>query len=224
MINLESLDIVSVAAIGYIDLAEGRDEHLHNLLVKHETGWPDTAIDKLGFREIEGVRHHVGLDIEIDKDRSDEASFVLEAHSFHTGEHLDPPVRALQEKQFEEIEEILSDLLELGAASRIHCHVAWRFASGTKRSIIGLPMLTVQNAALPFTEISGVRLKKRTTEGLTNVIIDLQEDRSLAVRLTLPATQTQITGDIIESVAQRGTRVIGDFILDPITEDGVINS
>ena len=221
MINLESLNIVSVAAIGAIDLEEGRDENLHNILIKHQTGWPDSAIDKLGFSEIDGVRHHVGLDIEIDSERNpDEASFLLEVHSFHSGEHFDPQTREAQEKQFEEIETILSDLTGLESHTQIHSHVAWRFPPNTKRSIISLPLMTIQNAALPFTEVSGIRLKKRTDEGLTAVIIDLQEDRSLAVRLMLPATPMQISGEIIENIVRIGRRVIEDFILDTVTEEG----
>ena len=220
MRNFEIFDIISVAAIGTIDLAKGRDGNLHNVLIKHEIGWPGTAIDKLGFYEIDGSRYHVGLDIEVDSDRNpNEASFVLEAHSFHRGENFDSSTRADQERQFEEIEAILSDLLEQGVASNIHTHVSWRFPPGTKRSIINLPLMTVQSDFLPFTEISGIRLKKRTSEGLTAVIIDLQEDRSLAVRLMLPATPTEISSELIGAVVQQGRRVVGDFILDPIIAD-----
>ena len=225
MLNLESLNIVSVAAIGAIDLEEGRDQSLNNILIKHQTGWPDSAIDKLGFSEIDGVRHHVGLDVEIDSERNpDEASFLLEVHSFHSGEHFDPNTRAAQEKQFEEIEAILSDLADLESHTFIHSHVAWRFPPNTRRSIINLPLMTMQSAALPFTEVSGIRLKKRTDQGLTAVIIDLQEDRSLAVRLMLPATPMQISEEIIETIAQLGMRVIEDFILDIVTEEGDIDA
>ena len=223
MQNLERLDIISVAVVGNIDLVEGRDEQLHDILVKHEANWPSNAIDKLGFYEIDGIRHHVGLDIEIASDRdSDEAAFAVEAHSFHRGEHFSLSDRANQEKQFEEIQAILSDLRELGAVNRLHSHVAWRFQPGSKKSIIDLPLMTTQSASLPFTEISGIRFKKRTSEGMTAVIIDLQEDRSLAVRLMLPAAQTEISSEMLDSVVQKGRQVISEFILEPsvAAEDG----
>ena len=215
MKNLQKFDIVSVAVIGSMDLGEGLNERLSEILIKHQPGWPDLSVDKLGFSEIEGVRHHIGLDIEIDAHRSSGmASFGLEAHVFHRGERLDASVRRNQEKEFEEIQAILSDLQRLGKVIRCHSHVDWRFPPDARRPIIDLPFMTTNSASLPFTEISGIRFKKRTDDGLTGVIIDLHEDRTLAVRLMLPIMQTEISSTMLELAVQEGMEVISDFVLE----------
>ena len=67
---------------------------------------------------------------------------------------------------------------------------------------------------MPFTEISGVRLRKVTGESSTTVTIDLRPDRSLVVALVFPLTGATISERIIDYSAQRGTEIISDFIFD----------
>ena len=215
MDNLQELNIRSVSVDGGISLDEGGYERLSSVLSKHQDNWPRRRIDKLGLYEVDGIRHHLLLDIEIIRRVNPEvALFALEAHPFSRGERLRASTRARQELQFSEIQAILSNLGDIELRSQLHSHLGWDFPPDAKKPIIGLPLMTVQNDVMPFTEISGIRLKKITAEGLTTVTIDLRVDRSLAVTSAFPLPGAAISEKIIDDTAKLGTQVIGNFVFD----------
>ncbi len=215
MQNLLDLDIRSVVVGGEISLDELGYKELSDVLGRHQENWP-RRIDKLGFYEADGVRHHVGLDLEIRRRiNPDVALLRLEAYPLSTRERLSASTRRKQELQFSEIQAILADLEALNPSSRLYSHVVWLFLPETKKPIIDLPMMTIRNPSLPFTEISGIRFRKETGENLTTTVtIDLNRDRSLVVAITFPLPETKISKMIINYTAQRGSEIIGDFILE----------
>ena len=215
MQNLRDVNIRSVAVIGEFSADESGYKELSDVLGGHQENWPRRRIDKLGFYEVDGVRHHIDLDLEASpKLNPDVAVLRLEAHPFSTSERLSASTRRKQELHFHEIQAILSDIEALNLSGRLHSHIVWLFQPGSKKPIIGLPMMTIQNPNIPFTEISGISLRKVTGESRTTVTIDLRRDRSLVVALMTPLIGATISQEIIDYTAQQGTKIISDFILD----------
>ena len=215
MENLRNLNINSVSIIGGISPDALSYERLSEVLRRYQEKWPRRPIDKLGFYEVDEVRHHVGLEIEVDRVRNANiALFTLEAHPFPTSERLRSSTRRRQEHQLSEIQEILAELEEFSLDSRLHSHVGCIFQPDSKKPIINLPMMTIQNPDVPFTEISGVRLRRETDAGLTTVTMDLRGDRSLVVGLTFPLSGLSICENIIAHTARTATTILGDFVLD----------
>ena len=213
MENLHNLGINSVSVVSSIAPHDGDQGQLSEMLGKHQVNWPRRSIDKLGFYEVDGIRHHMGLDIEpYPKAKPDMVLVTIEAHSFSEWEPLRSPTRRKQERQFDEIQAILSDIGGLDLRSQAHSHMTWIFQPDSMKPIIGLPMMTIQNPSIPFTEISGVRLRKRTSEGLTTVTIDLREDSYLIVTLAFHLTGIKISESILDYATKKGNQIIPDFV------------
>ena len=215
MKNLQEFNINSVSAMGEISFDEAGYEQLSSVLREHQENRRRRNIDKLGFYEIDGVRHHVGLELEIvGRTKPKNARFMLGAHTFPASERLRASTRDSQARQLSEIEAILSDLGGLNLTSRLHSHVSWSFQPDSKKTIIELPMITIQNPSLPFTEISGIRFRKVTDEGMTTVTIDLMRDRSLLVTLVSPLLGITISANMIDYMVKQSTQIIDEFIFD----------
>ena len=215
MKNLQEFSISSVSAMGEISFDEAGYERLSNVLRNFRGNRRQGNIDKLGLYEVDGVRHHVGLDIEIvSRAKPRSARFMLAVHAFPTSERIRPSTRNKQMQQFSEIEEILSDIGKLDLNSQLHSHVDWRFRPDSKKPIIDLPMLSIQSPSFPFSEISGLRFRKITEGDLTTVTIDLMRDRSIFVTLVSPLTSRAISANMIDDIVQQSTQTIGDFVFD----------
>lgn len=215
MKNLQALNIDSMALVGSIHIEGDGYAQLSDVLGRHQNNWPRRSVDKLGLYEIQGVRHHLGLNIEVNRrESSNIARFNLEAHPFSNAERLRDLTRQRQEHQFAEIQAILADLAQSGLTSRIHSHIAWRFPPDSKRSIISLPLMTIQNPTAPFSEVSGVRLRKATSGGFISVILDLLGDRSLVVTVMFPLPSVKISDTLVDTTTQQGCQIIRDFVLD----------
>ena len=216
MENLQESHISSILVVGRLPLDEVDGEQLSESFTRHQENWRRRPIDKLGLYEVDGTKHHIGLDIELGRATRatgvDSALFSLEAHPFSRHERLRTAARTRQERQFDEIQAILSDCKELTSRGRLHSHVSWTFPPDSKRPIISLPLMTVQDPSFPFAEISGIRLRKRTEDGLTSVTIDLREDRSLTVTLVCPLTRVPVTSDMVNYAARTGNKMIADFV------------
>ena len=184
---------------------------MSDVLSKHQDNWPRRRIDKLGFYEVDGVRHHIGLEIETHG--PDLVILALEAHAFSRNEQLRASTRRRQERKFDEIQSILSELGRLELHSQVYSHMAWTFEADSMKPIIALPMMTIQNPSIPFMEISGVRMKRRTGDGLSTVTLDLREDRSLTVTMMYPVPGLQISEEVMSQTIQMGSRTIGDFVI-----------
>ena len=203
---------------GRIPFEGGEGEELSAVLGRHQDNWPRRGIDKLGLYEVDGIRHHLGLDIEMargDRGKSESAIFSLEAHSFSGNERMRTQTRNKQIREFTEIQSILSDLAISGISGRIHCHLAWNFPPDSIKPIVALPMMTFQSVNVPFTEIVGVRMTRPSDEGLTSVTIDLRPDRSTFVILVLPPVRANISDDLLNSTVRNGSLVIQEFIFKP---------
>ena len=215
MKNLQEFNISSVSAIGEISFNEAGYEQLSQVLREYRGNRRRLSIDKLGFYEVDGVRHHVELELEtVGRTNPRSARFMLGAHAFPPSERIRPSTRNKQMQQFSEVEEILSDIGKLDLNSQLHSNVDWRFRPDSKKPIIDLPMITIQNPRLPFTEISGVRFRKVADEGMTTVTIDLMRDRSLLVTLVSPLPGITISVNMIDYMVQQSTQAIGEFIFD----------
>ena len=210
MENLQDHDIRSIGITSVLRLDE--EQRLNNVFTRHQDGWPEMAIDKLGFYEVEGVRHHLGLDIaKLNGPDTGSVLFELEAHVFSQEEHIEQSTRIRQEKEYEEVQAILLDLKDNGARGPAHFHAEWRFPPDSREPIIQLPMMTIHSPTAPFSEISGVRIKKRTDEGTTDVIMDLLEDRFLNVRIELPLRLTEIADTLLSDTIQAVSQVLDEF-------------
>ena len=216
MENLQESQIHSVSIIGRIPLENDRAGACEQVLSKHQSSWPRRSIDKLGLYEIDGIRHHLGLDIELDRGSSPRAaSFSLEAHSFSSGERLRAPTLNRQIQQFAEISAILSDLEDSQTVGRFHSHVAWMFPPDSRKTIVSLPMITIQDDASPFDEIVGIRLSKATEAGNISITMDLRSDRSLFVTVIFPLPRRILSGSIVSDATKRGNELVRDFVFDP---------
>ena len=215
MDNLQELNINSISIGGRISLEDGVEDQLSTVLTKHQSSWPRRSIDKLGLYEVDGIRHHLGLDIEIIREAAPSVAIIsLEAHSFSSRERLRASARNRQMKQFSEIKDILFDLEATRIIGRFHPHIVWVFSPDSKKPIVSLPLMTMQGRDAPFTEISGVRLNRATDDGNVSVTMDLTNDRSLFVTLVLPPARTTVSENMIGSAVQRGSQMIKEFILD----------
>ena len=213
--NLQAVNIDTVAIVGNISLEGAGNAQLSAVLARHQENWPRRSVDKLGLYEVEGVRHYLALDIaEERRAKANLIRFNLESHPFSSAEAVRAATRARQKRQFTEIQSILADLGRLSVRSRHHAHISWRFPAGAKRPIVSLPLLTIQNPEAPFSEISGVRLRKTGGDSATSVIIDLLSDHSLAVTAMFPLTGVKISDTLLDTAIQRGGQLIGDFVLD----------
>ena len=206
---------MSIAAIGELSLDGQAYDQLSNLIRDRQGARRRRSINKLGIHEIDGTRYHVGLQMTIATDpKRRTARFVLDAHHLSTSERITASARNRQMRQFAEIQEILSDLEQLHLNSQLHSHVDWAFQPASKKPIIALPLVTVHSPTVPFTEISGIRLRKVTSEGTITVTLDLARDRSLLVTLVFPLTGATISNDMIDHIALRADSTIEDYVLD----------
>ena len=213
--NLQAVNIDSVAIIGSISLEGAGNAQLSAVLARHQENWPRRRVDKLGRYEVEGVWHYLALDIvEERRSNADIVAFNLDSYPISSAEPLRAATRARQKRHFTEIQSILADLARLNLQSRRHAHISWRFPAGSKRPIVRLPLLTIQNPDAPFSEISGIRLRKTDGDSATSVIIDLLSDQSLAVTTVFPLTGVKISDTLLDTAVQRGCQLIGDFVLD----------
>ena len=213
MENLQNHDIRSISITSILRLDE--EQRLYDVFMRHQDGWPETAIDKLGFYEVEGVRHHLGLDIaKLDGPDTDSVLFELEAHVFSQEERIEQSTRLRQEKEYEEVQAILVDLKDSKTRGLAHFHVEWRFPPDSRVPIIQLPMMTLHSPTAPFSEISGVRIKKRTDEGTMDVIMDLLEDKFLVVRIGLPLRLTEIADTLLSHTIQAVSQVLDEFVFE----------
>ena len=215
MENLQELNISSASVVGRITFDDGDAEELSRVLSNHQNNWPRRSVDKLGLYEADGVRHHLGLDIETIRGADpDIVALTMEAHSFSRDERISASVRRRQQQQFSEIGTILSDLESSKISGRFHSHIAWSFPPGTKKPIINLPMMTIQGPGIPFTELVGVRLIKATEEGDISVTMDLRGNRSLLVTVIFPPVLTTISLGMLDNAVQRGNQLLRDFVLE----------
>ncbi len=215
MKNLQGLNIRSVSATGEILLDEAGHRRLSEALREYKHNRRRGSLERDAFYEVDAVRHLVALEVELDNgNRPGIAGFTLDAYPSPTRSRPRASTRERQARQLSEIEAILSDIGGLNLDSRLHAHVAWRFQPDSKKTIIDLPMITIQNSNLPFTEISGVRFRKVTEEDVTTVTIDLMRDRSLLVTLVSPLPGVTISVDMMDHVVQQSARIIGDFVFD----------
>ena len=218
MENLQAVNIDSVAIVGSISLEDAGNAQLSAVLARHQENWPRRSVDKLGLYEVEGVRHYLALDIaEERRAKANLIRFNLESHPFSSAEPARAATRARQKRHFAEIQAVLADLGRLSLRVRLHAHISWRFPAGSKRTIVRLPLLTIQNPEAPFSEISGIRLRKTDGDSATSVIIDLLSDHSLAVTAVFPLTGVKISDTLLDTAVQRGCQLIGDFVLDSDT-------
>ncbi len=220
MKNLRELNIRGALVAGEISLAEAGCERLSDVLSGYQKGWPRRSIDKLGLYEVNGVRHHISLEVEPRRKKNpDSARFTLESHTFPSSATLRSATRIKGERQFSEIQAMLSEFKECALSRPLHSHIVWMFPPDVKRPIIGLPMMTIQGPNAPFAEITGVRLRKEGDAGSTVVTMDLGPDRSLAVSLRFSLSEARISEQLMDYTVQRGVRIIGDFVLDAETQE-----
>ena len=212
MQNLQALDITSVVAIGSIRLDDADGKFLTEKLKLHQDNWPRRSLTRLGFREVDEVRHHVELEIEVQRSTDPQsARLTLAVHTFPRSERLRASTRRRQEDEMDDISNILSDFRGVQLQSLLHAHINWRFPPDSRRPIINLPMMTTQDPNLPFSEISGIRMKKRD-KGLTTVTIDLMENRTLSVVLMFPLTGLEITESLLDEAISLGSKIIADYL------------
>ena len=131
---------------------------------------------------------------------------------FRINERFRATTRERQTHEFGEIQAILDELANTNLTTGLTARIGWLFPPGLKRPIITLPLMTFHSPAAPFSEISGIRLTKRTPEGLTTVTIDLRENRSLAVALAFPVPEPNFSASMLDEAVIRGTAIIEEFM------------
>ena len=138
---------------------------------------------------------------------------TIGAHPFRRNERFRAPTREKQTREFGEIQAILDELAGLNLTTGLTARIGWLFPPGLKKPIVALPLMTIQNPSAPFTEISGIRLTKRTSEGLTTVTIDLREDRSLSMALAFPLPEPSFSASMLDKAVVQGTTILEEFML-----------
>ena len=219
MLNLRELNITAASINGRLRLETGAYDDLVDVLGRYESRWPRRLLDKTGLYEVDEAQHHTGLEIErYGRAEPEVVLFMLGAHPFRRNERFRAPTREKQTREFAEIQMLLDDLAGLSMRGELTGHIGWLFPPETKKPIVGLPLITIQSPSVPFAEISGIRLKKRTPEGLTTVIIDLREDRSLATTLAFPLAEPVFSAHMLDDMVVKGTTIIEDFVLGSGTD------
>ena len=215
MENLRVLNISAMSLHGQVLIDGSNIERLSDVLSKYETRWPRRSIDKTGLYEVEEIQHHTGLVIEYSRrPEPGFVSFTLAAHPFRSYERLRAPTRTRQYREFDEIQSILAELTDSGLTIDLTARIAWRFPPETKKPIVSLPLLTVQSPDIPFDEISGIRLNKRTEEGLTTAVIDLSGNGSLSTTLAFPLPETSFSTSMVDDAVSRGMTIMATYVLD----------
>lgn len=213
MNNLQSSNIASVAFTGILPDDHGESESLKGILVRHQNGWPRRDIDKLGFYEVDGVNHHLGLDIERER-RRDAARvvFTLESHPFSNNEKTRVATRRRQESEFAQIQQLLADFeaSEIEARGRFHIH--WRFPPDSRTPLVSLPALTIRNSEGLLTEVSGIRFKIQREGGDQNVTVDLAEDTSLVVVWHSHPQTKRLSPHILAEAIGVGNRLVDSLV------------
>jgi hypothetical protein len=214
--QLHGLSFRGVQVTGAIDLiSKDAHERLARVLGTYQSAWPRRSIDKLGLHVADGYRQHVSLEIEFKRRRDPGgALFEFESHTFSPKEELTPSTRRRQQQTFEDIKDILAQLAGFQLKESLHCHIVWIFKPDSKKPIIALPMMTMQNLNTPFSEISGVRFRDRGKMGVTSVIVDMSPDRSLTVSAVMHLEGLQISVNLLDCVVGRAHRVLDDYIMD----------
>ena len=219
MRNLQSFNITRATLQGRFRLDDSELGELTAVLIEHEPGWPAQALRKTGYYEVEGVRHRLTLMVAMRHGVQDDfVTFSLNANPIPQPQRSlsgfggsDPPT-------LDDIQAIIQGLSPW--IIHLRAQVDAVFPSGAKRALIGLPLMTFQGPGIPLTEVSGIRMRSRSSEGLTTATIDLREDNSIATTLAFPWHSPHVAGDMLDNAVDHGADILGKFLLDLDQETG----
>ena len=219
MRNLQSLNITRATLQGSFRIDDLEWAELNAVLVKHEPGWPSHALRKTGYYEVEGVRHRLTLMVGIRHGiRYDFVTLSLSASPIPRPQRALPGLGESDSPTLDDIQAIIQGLTPW--VIRLRAQVDAVFPPGAKRALIGLPLMTFQVPDIPLTEVSGIRMRSRSTEGLTTATIDLREDNSIATTLAFPWTSPLVEGDMLDSAVDYAADILSKFLLDLDQETG----
>ena len=219
MKNLQALNITLASLRGRLHLDEPSHDQLNNALRRYQPDWPDWPITRTDFRHVDNIEHRVALAIETRREirrgiRSETVLLALSARPSRTDGQLTLDISGEETNESDQIQHIIEDLRALEIRTRLRARIDWIFPPDTKKAIIGLPLMTFQGPNIPLTEVSGVRLRSRTSDGLTTTTIDLREDRSIVTTLTFPWSGSYASNEMLDDAVAQGTDLMGRFLMD----------
>lgn len=213
-VDLEKLFIDSVLLVGHIHIHESDEQKLSNILVRYQKGWPQRPIHMLGLYTEGRMRNHVVLQLSSRKRERTRIQFELEAHKVPMKERMRKTTRQRQEDELKDIDRILNTMSNIEVETKLHLHINWEFPPDSRKAIISLPLLSMSNPELPFSEIVGVRLKKAVEDEYSSTILELGPDRSLHCMTEFPFNE-KISSDVIERVVKQGTKLLSSLVVEP---------
>ena len=213
MRNLQSHNITRASLQGRLSLDAPELGELNDVLVKHEPEWPARAIRKTGYYEVERVRHRLALMVATRHGlHQDLVTISLTANPIRQTQQLLWGFDGPDSTTIDDIQAIVRGLSPWFI--RLRARIEAVFPPGAKRALIGLPMMTFQGPGIPLTEVSGIRMRSRSNDGLTTATIDLREDNSIATALAYPWPSPNVAGDMLDEVVDYGSDVLSKFLLD----------
>ena len=218
MKNLQALNITSVGIRGRFSLDDVQRGKLDVVLKKHEADWPELAVRRTSYYHVEEIGHRFTLNIGLlhvtRPDAIPPPRVLFSLNTTPTGEWLQQELPGLETHESDGVLELLGDLGASGLTVRLRAQINWAFPPETKRAVISLPMMTIQGPGIPLTEVSGIRLRNRTSEGLTTATIDLREDRFIITNIAFPWPNPHLSRDMLDDAVEKGTEIMNRFLLD----------
>ena len=214
MIDLSGTNITGLQLMCQIRLDVG--ELLSERLAGFDGRWPRRPIDLLGIWKKGDARTHVGLVI-TNRNRGEEsiATVKLDIHPIYGNEYIHPRRQRSQIKIMDTIENIIGEFQNVSSVQGMHSHVRWVFRDERVRTIVNLPMMSMEGPDQPFNEISGVRLRIRHEEGTsTSVILEKMMNGSVVATLQFPFSANLSMDTIVNCIAM-AERTIEKYVFLP---------
>ena len=204
--------MVSATILGVFQYALEDEEALTEKIRSYRRGWPRFPLTRLGLDVQNEFMRHVELSVTHGPRNSRRIRVRLHCH-VATDERLPNRTRERQIASFGEISDVMGHIESMNLEGHFHAHVNWSFESGTRESILKLPMLSTSGKNMPFESISGVRLKRSSPEGEISVILDSTEEGDLAATMQIPL-RINLSLGMVDDVLLMSDEIIREFVFE----------
>ena len=208
-VDMAALDIVSATIFGAFQYDPEEEEALTEKIRSYRKGWPRSPLNRLGLDIQHEFMRHVEFSVTRGPRNSRRIRVRLHCH-VATDERIPKRTRERQIVSFGAISDVMGHLEGMNLEGHCHAHLNWRFESGTRESILKLPMLSTGGRNMPFESVSGVRLKRSSPEGEISVILDSTVEGGLAATMQVPLRSNLSLG-MIDDVLQMSDGIIREF-------------
>ncbi len=117
------------------------------------------------------------------------------------------------------IDGLLNELDSLALRGEFHCTIDWEFAESLVRPVVQLPLISFFDKRLPFSDISGVRLRKLDDDQVVETaVLDLRLSGDLHLGLHFDHTG-QLGKDLIPAVLQDANVRMINYVSQSLDEE-----